>query len=290
MIDLHVHTNASADAQHTPAEIFEMSRQIGLRCIAFADHNTIEAVPDGLRLQKQTGIEFITGVELNTELAGEDIHLLGYGFNPDDARLKNWFKQIERRFWAVAEQRVQRFAELGLGLSLAEVKLEAKGKLPTGSSFLDAMSRHEENLDHPLVKPYVQGEKASNPYVSFYFEVMSGGGPGDVGEVNLPVEETIAHLRDLGAAPVVAHPRNLPEEFLRKMIAAGLMGVEAFCSYHDSNTANRWREQAEKYHLLYTAGSDFHGVMFKPKVKLGETQSNDYSLAERLKEAIHSLS
>ncbi|MBW2555204.1 MAG: phosphatase, partial [Deltaproteobacteria bacterium] len=38
MIDLHIHTIASSDGQHTPQEIFTMANSMGLTAIAFADH------------------------------------------------------------------------------------------------------------------------------------------------------------------------------------------------------------------------------------------------------------
>ena len=45
MIDLHIHTSASSDGQHTPREIFEMAKKIGLEGFAIADHGP--AMPGG---------------------------------------------------------------------------------------------------------------------------------------------------------------------------------------------------------------------------------------------------
>ena len=44
MIDLHIHTIASSDGQHTPREIFAMARRLELCAISFADHNSRESV------------------------------------------------------------------------------------------------------------------------------------------------------------------------------------------------------------------------------------------------------
>ena len=50
MIGLHIHTTASLDGQHWPREIFEMTRDLKLEAIAFADHSSVGSVEgEGLR-------------------------------------------------------------------------------------------------------------------------------------------------------------------------------------------------------------------------------------------------
>jgi predicted metal-dependent phosphoesterase TrpH len=290
MIDLHVHTDASADAQHSPAELFAMAQALGLRCLAFADHNTIAALPAGLRLARATGVEFIGAVELNTHLDGRELHLLGYGVDPAAPAVRAWFDEIDAMFRRQTERRVARFVELGFALTVDDVRRVAGSRLPTGSSFLDALAATPANREHPLLRPYLVGPKAANRYVNFYFEVMAGDGPANVGDESLPVRDAIARLRAVGAAPVAAHPRDLPEAEFRKLIDAGLLGVEAICSYHDAATAQRWRGLAARYGVLHTAGSDFHGVRTKAGVKLGDLPGAGYDLVERLREALDDLS
>jgi len=128
-----------------------------------------------------------------------------------------------------------------------------------------------------------------NAYIRFYFEVMAKGGPADVAAANLPTREAIARLREVGAVPVVAHPNRIPLEALEKMIAAGLVGIEAICSYHDAERTAYWLNAARRFGLLHTAGSDFHGMETKPHVRMGAMTGNDYVLVERLREAIAAL-
>jgi hypothetical protein len=88
---------------------------------------------------------------------------------------------------------------------------------------------------------------------------------------------------------VAGHPRDLPESDLRKLIDAGLLGVEAICSYHDAATAARWIETADRFGLFHTAGSDFHGVRTKATVKMGDLPGADWRIVERLRAAIANL-
>lgn len=289
MVDLHIHTDASADGQHTPADIFEMSHALGLRCIAFADHNTLASLPVGFELSQKTGVEFIPAVEINTELNGVDIHMLGYGVDPFDKPTSAWFADIAAVFAEIAHRRTRRFNDLGLELTWERVHKHAGGKMPTASSFYEAIVENPANHHHPLIEPYRTGAKCDNRYVHFYFEVLANGGPADVGDAALPALDTIARLRSLHIVPVVAHPRDLSEAALREMIVAGLLGVEAYCSYHDAPRGAHWRSLADRYGLLYTAGSDFHGRAIKAAVKLGEIEHNDYIVAQRLREAIAAL-
>ena len=94
MIDLHIHTDASSDGQHSPREIFEMARAKGLRAIAFADHNSIDHVAEGLKLVEEFRLEFLPGLELNTFYNGLDLHLLAYFIDSGNPHLQKWLKSI----------------------------------------------------------------------------------------------------------------------------------------------------------------------------------------------------
>jgi predicted metal-dependent phosphoesterase TrpH len=113
MIDLHIHTTASSDGQHGPEEIFEMARELKLEAIAFADHNSVASVGEGLRISPEFGIEFIPAIEINTHYKGYDFHLLGYFIDPRDERLLRWLSGLEGKVKRQIRQRVRRLRELG---------------------------------------------------------------------------------------------------------------------------------------------------------------------------------
>lgn len=284
MIDLHLHTDASADAQHSPAELFAMAEKCGLAGLAFADHNTIASLPAGRRLREATGIDFISAVELTTELDGRELHLLGYGFDERAPAVQGWFTEIATLFQAQAKQRVTRFNELGLELTLESVLHHSGCRLPTGSSFFDALVAVPANRRHPLLAPYLLVRENENHYIRFYFEVMAAGGPAAVGEASLPVRSAVARFREVKAVPVLAHPRDLPDEAFAELVEAGLLGVEAICSYHSPGQRRHWLAAARHRGLLYTAGSDFHGRATKPEVRLGELTGNEDRLLADLRE------
>jgi len=97
VIDLHIHPDASSDGQHSPREIFDMPREKGLRTIAFADHNSIDPVAEGLELSEEFRLEFIPCLELNTPYNGLDLHLLAYFIDSGNPHLQDWLKSIHEK-------------------------------------------------------------------------------------------------------------------------------------------------------------------------------------------------
>ena len=107
--------------------------------------------------------------------------------------------------------------------------------------------------------------------MNFYWDFYAQHKPCYV-EVDFPeLEEAIAIIHKNGGKAVLAHPgNNLKGQFeiFDEIVGLGLDGVEAFCSYHDHETAEYFVKRAEKFNIGITCGSDYHGKT-KPSVKLG---------------------
>jgi len=90
----------------------------------------------------------------------------------------------------------------------------------------------------------------------------------------LDVYETLAFLRSIGAVPVLAHPflnlktPELLEGFLPGAIEAGLQGMETRYSKFSPEETARACAIADRFGLLHSGGSDFHGSN-KPDIRLG---------------------
>lgn len=282
MIDLHIHTNASADGQYGPADIVAMAKQLGLSAIAFADHNVVGSLIEGRALCAQAGIDFVEAVELNTDYGTTDLHILGFGVDPQNAAFTAWLDSLGKARLERAKARADKLVGLGLTLTYEEVAALTPGRLPTASSFLRAIEAHPENRAHPLVAPYIEGgAKVDNAYVNFYFDVMANG-PAFADVRILATYDAIEKLREFGALPILAHPNNIEIEVLDDLIDRGLAGIEAASSYHDQAKTDHFLAFAKKRNLLVTAGSDFHGPKFKKLVKLGKVCPNDRSIFDAL--------
>lgn len=286
MIDLHIHTTASSDGQHTPEEIFVMARELGLKALAFADHNTAAGITKGLELSEKTGIEFLPCIEINSTYDDMDLHLLAYGIDPDSGPFKEWMTRIEAGKWAQSRERLEKLNNIGFVLDWEDVMKVSEGRIPTGNSYLKALLSRPENKGDKRLMEFVDGDRSDSPYLNFYLDYFKGGSPAFVPLKETMSVETIAKIKDLGAIPVLAHPSDTPDETVGRLIESGLMGLEVYSTYHDEESTAHFLETAKSHNLLITAGSDFHGEAIKPGIKLGGIPCKSYELFEALKEAI----
>jgi hypothetical protein len=283
MIDLHIHTIASSDGQHTPREIFTMARQAGLSAIAFADHNAIGSIGEGVALAGKFEIEFIPCIEFNTLYLGHDLHILAYFIDYQSGELTRWLEEIHQEKLRQAVQRIDKLNELGFVFSIDDVKKFSGERIPTGMSFLKAIVSREENRGDERIARFLKGDRSHSPYVNFYLDYLRGGKPAFVPLVEVDTPKVMERIKQLGALPVLAHPSDTGDEIILQLIKYGLPGLEVFSSYHNDQEEDHFLSLADEYDLLVTAGSDFHGSTVKPDVTLGGIRGNSDDLLEKLK-------
>lgn len=85
--NFHLHTVYS-DGQLQPEKLIEQAAKLGLRGMAITDHHTIAGYEIAQQwLDLQLSLEELphlwTGVEITSKLLGTEVHILGYGFQPD---------------------------------------------------------------------------------------------------------------------------------------------------------------------------------------------------------------
>lgn len=88
LLNLHCHSMFS-DGEFTPESLADLLAAQNVRYASLTDHDTIEGQQRFQTALKKLGVEFIPGVELTTFLDGQEVHLLGYGFNVDDPDLNS---------------------------------------------------------------------------------------------------------------------------------------------------------------------------------------------------------
>lgn len=103
-------------------------------------------------------------------------------------------------------------------------------------------------------------------------------------------EEGVSLILQAGGLPILAHPFQYKleqkelEGLLRRLKEAGLIGLETMHSSYTREDEKSARELADRYGLLYSGGSDFHGSN-KPAIELGSGKGNmkiPYSFLEKL--------
>jgi 3',5'-nucleoside bisphosphate phosphatase len=285
MIDLHIHTDASSDGVHSPREVFDMARAVGIRALAFADHNSTANVDEGLRLSKDYSIPFVPAIEISSGHRDQDVHLLGYFVDHRSSVLTDFLTRCLEESALQTGRRVELLSAAGFVLDTADVLNESAGRPPTGTSFLSALIKRPENRDNESLARYTAGDRCASPSLFFYQDYLAGGRPAYVPLAASATGVVIELIRAAGGIPILAHPGAYPDSIVREVIDMGVLGLEAYSGYHDAAASARFAHLCRRHALLITAGSDFHGKAIKPDIELGVAIDNGYEIYIKLKEA-----
>ena len=251
--DLHCHSTCS-DGSLTPTEIVQLAKKKGLSGISITDHDSIEAYATAIPACAELGIELLTGVELSTVLNGVSIHILAYGFQPDDKEMLAFCQRhAERRF--IRNQAILALLEKH-GMPLSQQDLAAPSLLP-----------------RTIGRPHIALAMVQKGYVASLQEAfkkyLGDGRPCHTQGASFSIEETIEVIRRSHALSVIAHPHLLTDQkILNSLLEMPFDGIECYYGKFQSENHKRWLKIAEKKGWLVTGGSDFHGDI-KPAVDLG---------------------
>ena len=258
MIDLHTHTTFS-DGSQTPTELMEEAAAKGLSAIAVTDHDTVDGLPEALAAGERLGVEVIPGVEINLEHDRVTMDMLGYflaGLPTDE--LKEELTELRVYRTERNQRMVERLTELGLPLDPEDLAAAAENGAVGRPHIGEAMVR----------RGYVSS-------ISEAFELyLRRGAPAWVDRRRFAMGRALRLLRASGALPVLAHPGIIRTDaaglnhIVRDCARSGLAGIECYYPLHDADTVARCLGLAEKYALVPTGGSDYHGTV-KPNARLG---------------------
>jgi predicted metal-dependent phosphoesterase TrpH len=193
------------------------------------------------------GIRVISGIEITAVQQSEDVHMLGYGFDPGHPALVAFLttQRIDRR---------RRLEEM-------HAKLVALGAPVDIEAHLAAAS---EKSGKALGRPLLAAALLKAGYVSSVAEAfdkyLGNGGPAFVSRRGATPSEVVSLVHDAGGVVSVAHPGKLKNDALIEPLAeAGLDAIEVHHPDHDVIATARYRARAAGLGLLVTGGSDFHG-------------------------------
>jgi hypothetical protein len=110
-----------------------------------------------------------------------------------------------------------------------------------------------------------------NNFREAFSKYIGRGGPAYVERDKITPEEAVQLIRRAGGIPVLAHPLTSDnyEELIQKLVPAGLLGLEAYYNNYTVEQVNELLYAANKYNLIATGGSDFHGLENNNELPLG---------------------
>jgi len=257
-VDLHLHTTAS-DGKYSPAELVRLARAAGLRYIAITDHDSLDGIREAQEeAQKLPGILVIGGVEINTDTPGGEIHILGYRIENENGELRETLEKLRRSRIERAEKMVARLKEMGIDIDYRRVK-ELAGEGAVGRPHIaEAM----------LERGYISNIKEA------FLKYIGRDGPAYVERDKITPVEAVRLITRAHGIPVLAHPFTSIDfqQLTAELVQAGLKGIEAYYAGYTPEQIGELLALAEKYHLIVTGGSDFHGLDLAAEPPLGSVE------------------
>lgn len=273
-VDLHLHTTAS-DGRLSPAEVVSLVAGRGLKHVSISDHDSTEGLAEAFREAEQfDGLRIIPGIELSTDIPGDEIHMLGYFIDYEDEELQDTLKQFRLGRIDRARGMVEKLADLGIHLEWERVQ-EIAGDGAVGRPHI-ALAMVE--------KGYCKEPKEAFP------EYLGRNGLAYVERAKITPGDAVRMLRKAGGVPVLAHPAYMAdlESNLDELKAAGLLGIEVYYANFDQDTIKRLEKLAGQHDLIPCGGSDYHGLGNSNEALPGVI-GPPLSTVERLEEAARSL-
>ena len=292
-IDLHMHSNISNDGECTPTELIEMCRQSGLETAAISDHNSVRGIEEARGAAKRAGIEYISAIELDCHYVGTNLHVLGYGIDPQVAEFTVIEKDILRQEQDASAVIMQCIADMGILIEEQKAWELAVDGVVTAEMIAEVALEDTRNRSNTLLAPYRKGgSRSDNPYVNFYWDFCSQGKPAAVQFEYMDLQHAVSLIKRSGGLTVLAHPGiNIGhnQQMLSEIISFGIDGIEVYSSYHDEASTTFFSQKAEELHVLKTMGSDSHGKI-KPAIRLGMMEcAEEADITRRFMRRLHDL-
>lgn len=288
LVDLHVHSAYSSDGQYPPAELIRMAEEAGLAALALTDHDEVAGLPAFMAAGEKSPVEAIAGVELTCDFGERWVHVLGYFIDWEAGPMRRALDELTEARRTQAAGRLANLRRLGIVVDEEKLAEEARGQPPVGPVIGRVVLNDAANDGHPLLAELRRPPKEVAPYFHFDRDLLSHGKPAYFPVKRMSPADAVGVIRAAGGAAVFAHPGDrfrLPqdEQVFADLAAAGLAGIEAYCSYHSDDQGPAFEALARKLGLVATAGSDFHGAAVKPHVAMGGVAHNDYCIVEELR-------
>jgi predicted metal-dependent phosphoesterase TrpH len=279
-IDLHIHSTAS-DGTYTPQEIMAMADQLGLKAIAITDHDTLDGCRQAFNGNIPSSLGFITGVEISVQAPEgcnirDSLHILGYGINPEDPALLQALDKFQDIRNTRIHQIVQRLNQLGIPLELQQAMDESK--------------------DGMVGRPHVATAMVKAGYAKdindAFDRYLGNGQPACVSKERMICSRAFKLIQGAGGIPVLAHPYLIPckesnhlDRLVKKLCDIGLKGIEIYYPQHTPSAVAQYMVLAQKYGLLATGGTDYHGELI-PEIEMGFGAGDFYVPYEIFEELI----
>ena len=264
-IDLHMHSNYS-DGTLAPAALVDMAKNKGLVAIALADHDSLGGFGELSAAAANAGLEVLSAVELSCEHIGRDLHVLGYGVDPDSEGLQGMLRTFRETRERRGREIVEKLSAVGVDLDMRKI-LARSGKRALGRPH--------------IAEALVEGGHVKD-FREAFARYLGEDAPAYVPKFKMSPADAVSHIHEAGGLAFVAHPGYYLEsvDAFHTLLDQGFDGVEVLHPHHGERAVEQLSAIAADRELLTSGGSDFHG--FAGRDNMGEPPV-PYALLAKIK-------
>ncbi len=246
--DLHCHSVVS-DGTLTPEVLAERAAANGVELWALTDHDEIGGQHRAAAAAAAQGMKYLTGTEISVTFANETVHIVGLGFDPDDAAM-------QQGLHATRGGRGARAREIAAGLAKVGIPDAYEGALHyVGNPELISRT----HFARFLVETGVCKDTSE-----VFRRYLTEGKPGFVPHRWATLRDAVHWITQAGGVAVIAHPARYKftatEEYalFTEFKAHGGRGVEVVTGSHTPAEYVKYADTAREFGLAASRGSDFH--------------------------------
>lgn len=247
--DLHCHSTAS-DGLLAPEAVVRRAQGNGVTMLALTDHDDLDGLAAAEKTAGDVGIRLINGVEISIQWESTSIHIVGLGFDRQEARLNQGLAAIRSGRVTRAQRMAEALDKIGIhGVLEGAMKYAANPSLISRAHFARYLVEIGIRKDvHAVFESY-----------------LTPGKPGYVEHQWASLEDAVTWINGAGGVAVVAHPGRYRisnvemRRFLGQFKDVGGSGVEVVSGSHTPDQILQYARYARQYGFLASLGSDFHG-------------------------------
>ena len=246
--DLHCHSVIS-DGTLTPEELAGRAKAQGVELWALTDHDEIGGQTRAAAAAAACGLDYLTGVEISVTFLHQTVHIVGLGFDANNAQLAQGLQQTRGG-------RSQRAREMASDLARVGIQGAFEGALKYAGN-PDLISRTH------FARFLVETSVCKDTYEVFR-KYLTEGKPGYVEHRWASLKEAVHWITQAGGLAVIAHPArykfsaNEEMALFTEFKGHGGRGVEVVTGSHSVAESVSYAASALEFDLAASRGSDFH--------------------------------
>lgn len=265
---MHCHTKMS-DGSVGIDEVVLLAKLRGLSTIAVTDHDTFSGSLRAQTLGDRNGVEVISGAEFSAvdPKTNRKAHILCYLCDLPDRLLGLCKRTADNRRHA-AQVMIQKV------MCLYPITPEMVVRRAHGSTNI-----YKQHIMHALI----DAGYAEEFFGSVFQRLFNAKNGLAYSPVNYPdVHDVIVQIHEAGGVAVLAHPGEYDSYDLLEQLARDheIEGVEVWHPRNKPGDEEKFKETAQKYGLVMTGGTDFHGMYTKVRCPIGTCLTPDDQLNE----------